>query len=215
MEVSFTLWSLHDVLKEVPFDTPITEQAVHLDFSRMAVPYYLKDGFRVSFLYADDSYPSDAACLIYSPRNVVTIVIILKRKFEDALKARLTNPDDAILLELCCRRRELYCHEICHLVAIMRAFPSERSSKAREDFIEKLREKFAKSMSEAENSMSVPLVSVESRGDSPSVFDKDHFRYGNDNLNYFRLYDQLMLNYDTMQQFRIQIFSIKHAIVYE
>jgi hypothetical protein len=46
--------------------------------------------------------------------------------------------------------------------------------------------------------MSIPLVSTESSGDSPSVFDKDHFRYGNDNLNYFRLYDQLMLNYDTM-----------------
>jgi hypothetical protein len=198
MEVSFTLWSLHDVLEKVPFDTPITGQAVHLDFSKMAVPYYLKDGFRLSFLYADDSYPMDAVCLIYSPKNVVTIVIVLKRKFEDALKAWFSQPDDKGLFAMCCRRRELYCHEICHLIAIIRAFPSDRSSRVREDFIKKIEAKFEKSITDAENSMSIPLISTEKPKDSPSVFDKEHFRYENDNLDYFRLYDQLMLNYDTM-----------------
>ncbi|MDR3337305.1 MAG: hypothetical protein LBT16_08890 [Treponema sp.] len=199
MEVSFTLWSLHDVLEKVPFDTFATEQAVHLDFSKMAVPFYVKDGFRVSFLYADDSYPRDAACLIYSPKNVVTIVIVLKRKFEDALEAWFSQPDDNGLA-MCCRRRELYCHETCHLIAIVRAYPSDRSSRAREDFIRKIKEKFAKSINDAENSMSIPLISTERPEDSPSVFNQDHFRYENDNLNYFRLYDQLMLDDDTMRK---------------
>jgi hypothetical protein len=200
MEVSFTLWSLHDVLEKVPFDTPVTGEAVHLDFSKMAVPYYLKDGFRVSFLYADDSYPSDAACLIYSPKNVVTIVIILKRKFEDALEAWSPQSDDDNGLAVCCRRRELYCHETCHLIAIVRAFPSDRSSRVREDFIKKIKAKFEKSITDAENSMSIPLISTEKPEDSPSVFDKEHFRYENDNLSYFRLYDQLMLNDDAMRK---------------
>jgi len=35
MEVSFTLWSMQDVLKVIPFDKPAGE-TVHLDFSKMA-----------------------------------------------------------------------------------------------------------------------------------------------------------------------------------
>jgi len=47
--------------------------------------------------------------------------------------------------------------------------------------------------------MSIPLISGENPGDSPSVFDKDHFRYEGDDLNYFRLYAELMLDYDTLR----------------
>ena len=92
----------------------------------------------------------------------------------------------------------MYCHEVCHLVAIMRAFPSDKSSRAREDFITKIRDKFAKSVKRAEDKKAVPLASTEKLGKSPSVFDKDHFRYGDDNLNYFELYKELMFPYDRM-----------------
>jgi hypothetical protein len=50
----------------------------------------------------------------------------------------------------------------------------------------------------AEGTEAVPLVSMEKPGDSPSLFDNDHFRYGNDSLNYFRLYQELMLDYQKM-----------------
>jgi hypothetical protein len=41
-------------------------------------------------------------------------------------------------------------------------------------------------------------VAIESQGVSPSSFDKDHFRYDDDSMNYFRLYEELMLNEDVM-----------------
>jgi len=200
VEVSFTLWSVYNILEKIPFDAPVTEGAVHLDFSSMAVPYYIKNGFKVSIFYKDDSFPVDAACSIYSPKNVVTVVIIIKRKYEDSLRSWLFTHEDRYL-ENCCRRRELYCHEVSHLVAIVRAYPSDRSSKVREDFIGKLRGKFNKSINAAENSRAIPLlgsISVESPGESPSVFDKDHFRYDNDSLNFFKLYQELMFPYDRM-----------------
>ena len=130
------------------------------------------------------------------------VVIIMKRQYETHFRAWLGGKNQ--ILKECCFRRELYCHEICHLVAIIRAFPSDRSSRAREDFISKIKEKFLKSVKTAEEIMAVPLVSVENQGISPSVFDKDHFRYGNDSVNYFKLYQELMLPYDRM------IDSAKH-----
>ena len=197
MEVSFTLWTMKEIIKAIPFDTS-TREAVHLDFLEMAVPYYVKSGFRVSIFYIDDTFPVDAACSIYSPKNVVTIIILIKRKFEDAFSEWQNKHENVDVFGLCCRRRELYCHETSHLIAIIRAFPSNRSSKVREDFKNKIRVKFENSINKAESSMSIPLISEEKPGDSPSVFDKDHFRYENDDLNYFRLYEELMLDYDTM-----------------
>jgi hypothetical protein len=213
MEVSFTLWSLQNILEKIPFNLPATEKGVHLDFSKLAVPYYIKDGFKVSIFYTEDSFPVDAACSIYSPKKVVTVVILIKRKFEDALSRWLLNPEDKDL-PLCCRRRELYCHEASHLIAIIRAFPSDRSSRVRDDFLEKIKEKFDKSIIAAENSMTLPLISGEKPGDSPSVFDKDHFRYKNDDLNYFRLYEELMLDYDTMYNALKKICDSGKKIIY-
>jgi hypothetical protein len=200
MEVSFTLWSLKDVLAKIPFDVP-SEGLVDLDFSEIAAPYYVKDVFKVSFVYKD-SLPYEACCTIYSPRRVVTVVIIMKRQYEDSLKKWIGDHTQAV--DTGCLRRELYCHETCHLVAIIRAFPSDRSSRVREDFIAKIKEKFAKSVDSAEELKAVPLVSLDPEGASPSAFDKDHFRYGNDTLNYFRLYQELMLNYDKM------IIAVEH-----
>ena len=186
---------------------PITEGAVHLDFSECAVPYYIKNDFKLSIIYQDDSYPVDATCVIYSPKKVVTVVFIIKRKFEDALKNWLVTHNEK-LFDTCCRRRELYCHETSHLIAIIRAFPSNRSSKVREDFILKISAKFKESIDIAEDSMAIPLVfSEEKPDDSPSIFDKDHFRYENDDLDYFSLYAELMLDYDTMYNALKQIID--------
>jgi hypothetical protein len=197
MDVSFTLWSLNEVLAKIPFDDPPISDLVALDFSEIAAPYYVKHGFKVSIIY-EDSLPYEACCSIYLPegKNIVTVVIIIKREYETAFKAWRSG--DKSVIQPCCFRRGLYCHESCHLVAIMRAFPSDRSSRARDDFITKIKEKFAKSVKTAEEIKAVPLASAEKLGESPSVFDKDHFRYGDDNLNYFELYKELMFPYDRM-----------------
>ena len=197
MEISFALWSLHDLIKKLPFDSPVEDDAIHMDFSKLAVPYYVKNWFKVSIFYQDDSYPVDAACLIYSPKNIVTVVFIMKKKFENTFKLWFDTQDEKILDD-CCRRRELYCHETCHLIAMIRAYPSDRSTKVREDFLIKLKKKFDKSINAAQDSRVVPLVSIENPGESPSVFDKDHFRYENDSLNFFLLYQELMFPYDRM-----------------
>jgi hypothetical protein len=122
----------------------------------------------------------------------------MNREYEEALKAY--EEGDLTVLNQCCLRRELYCHEICHLFAITRAYSSIRVSKAREEFIERIKNKFNKSMGIAENKKAVPWdsVAIESRGISPSAFDKDHFRYDDDGLNYFRLYEELMLPEDNI-----------------
>jgi hypothetical protein len=130
-------------------------------------------------------------------------LIFIKRKFEVAFAAWIGKKSKN--LALCCRRRELYCHEVCHLVAIIRAFPSDCYAKARENFIEKIKNKFAKSLNDAENSISIPLISAKNPDDSPSVFDKCHFRYEDDDLNYFRLYEELMLNHELMRNALLKI----------
>jgi hypothetical protein len=204
---------MRDVIKKIPFDAPVGEP-VHLDFSNMAVPYYVKSGFKVSVFCVDDSHPVDASCCIYSPQKTVTVIILIKRKFEKALEKWQTNQNGDVLLVPCCRRRELYCHETSHLIAIIRAFPSDRLSKTREDFIAKLREKFNKSVSDAGSPTAIPLISQENADDSPSVFDKDHFRYQGDDLNYFRLYAELMFDYDTMRNTLKKFYDAEEKEIY-
>ena len=197
MDVSFTLWSLKEVLAKIPFDDPANSDPVDLDFSEIIAPYYVKNDFKVSFIY-EESLPYEASCSIYSPKNKTTVVIIMKREYEDYFRAWQGGDKQGI--EQCCFRRELYCHEACHLVGIIRAYPSVRTSKAREDFITKIKEKFTKSVKTAEEIKPAPLAASteEKSGESPSVFDKDHFRYGDDSLNYFDLYKELMFPYDRM-----------------
>ena len=194
MEINFTLWSLEGVLGKIPFNRSANGH-VDINFFDSAVPYYIKRFFRISILF-EESLPFEACCTIRSPNHILTVVIIMKKEYEDALRAWLAG--DSTTLNSCCKRRELYCHEVCHLVAIIRAFPSNRSSSAREDFIEKIRQKFAESLDNAANFTAAHFVSVEANGESPSIFDKEHFRYANDSLNYFGLYQELMLDYDRM-----------------
>jgi hypothetical protein len=207
MEISFTLWAMQDILKKIPFDRP-AGGAVHLNFSDMQVPYYVKNGFRVSIFYEDETFPLDAVCCIFSPQNTVTIVIIIKQKFEDALD-RWLRTGDSSKLDLCYRRRELYCHEICHLFAIITAYPSNRSRSVRKDFEAKIKKKFDDSIRADQSMAASGFISQEGPNDSPSDFDKDHFRYENDHLNYFLLYAELMLPYDTLFELLKRVCSTK------
>ena len=200
MEVDFTLWSLQDILKQIPFNTPVAENGIALDFSKINAPDYVKTNFKVIFIYdKTDNAPYDASCSIYSPNDTkkIGIVITINQKYEKALEKWLKNKDKECI-ELCCRRRELYCHEVSHLIAIIRAFPSERFFHAKDDFIKRSNDKFSKSIKTAEEVKPVRISTIKP-GVSPSIFDKEHFRYGNDSLNYFNLYQDLILPYDRMK----------------
>ena len=196
MEISYVLWTMKDILENIPFNRPAGE-AVHLNFSDMEVPYYVKNWFRISIFYVDDTFPSDAVSLIVSVKNSLTLVMIIKQRYEENLRIWLEN-GDASIYDLCCRRRELYCHETCHLIAIIMAYPSNRSKMVRKDFEAKIRKKFNDSICADQSMMTSGFISQEGPNDSPSDFDKDHFHYENDNLNYFGVYAELMLPYDTL-----------------
>ena len=213
MEVSYTLWSLQDIIKAIPFDKPAGE-AFHLNFVNMDIPGFIKYGFKITVFYVDDTFPVNASCTIFSPQNIVTIIIIIKKKFEDALHAWQEN-GNASGFFLCCRRRELYCHEISHLIAIIRAYPSDRLSKVRRDFVKKIKNKFEASIHADESSIAFNLTSEERPGYSPSVFEKDHFRYEDDDLNYFRLYSVLMLDYDLLRNALKHIYDTKKPINFQ
>jgi hypothetical protein len=207
MEVRFTLWTLSDILKSIPFNKP-SGGDVHLDFSNMKVPYYVQNWFKLSIFYVGDECPFDAMCCIFSPQDVVTVVIILKKKYEDDLRKWQQSNDESVL-DQCYRRGELYCHETCHLVAIIRAYPSNRYKKEREDFEDKIRKKFDDSINADLDKVGSTLISRDMPGESPSEFEKDHFSYEGDGLNYFKLYAELMLPYIKLYNALKKIASTK------
>jgi hypothetical protein len=206
MEARYTLRSLQQIIDKIPFNEPAAG-SIDVDFSKLAAPYHVRDIFNLSIEY-ENSLPFEASCSIYSPNNKVTVVMLMKQEYEDALR-KYSEGDDSFL-EQCCLRRELYCHEICHLFAIIRAYSSNRDSRVREEFMKRIKDKFIKSLGTAEKTKNVPWegVAIESQGVSPSSFDKDHFRYDDDNMNYFKLYEDLMLNEDLMDKAAVNLSNV-------
>jgi len=197
MDVRYTLRSLQQILEKIPFDKP-SLNPVDINFSKIAAPCHVKDVFNLSIEY-ENLLPYQASCSIYTPKNKVTVVIVMKKEFEEALVTY--NNGDFSTLDQCCLRREIYCHEVCHLSAIIRAYSSNRDSRIREEFIKRIEDKFTISMGNAVNKNTVPwenFAAIEPQNTSPSAFDKEHFRYADDSLNYFQLYENLMLPEDKM-----------------
>jgi hypothetical protein len=199
--------ALSDVIMNIPFDVP-SDKIFSLDFSDMRVPYYVQEWFKLSILYVDDTYPLEAFSCVFSPKRVVTFILIIKKKYEDYL-IKWQEKKDVGILNRCYRRRELYCHETCHLIAIIRAFPSNRSLRERDEFVEKLKRKMAGSFYADLNMAANCLISQDGHDDSPSDFGKDHFSYEGDSLNYFKLYAELMLPYDRLYEALKKIYETK------
>jgi len=199
MDVRYTLRSMQQILKGIPFDSPASKP-VDIEFSKIASPCHVKDFFNLSIEY-ESSLPYEASCSIYSPKNKITIVIVMRDEYEAALKAY--NKGDISKLDQCCLRREIYCHEACHLISIIRAYSSNRDSKVREEFMQRIEDKFTKSIGNAQNKNTVPwekIAAMEPPDTSPCAFDKEHFRYADDSLNYFQLFEELMLPEDKMYE---------------
>jgi hypothetical protein len=221
MNIRFTLRALQKILDEIPFDRS-AQDPIDLDFSKYATPCHVKDFFNLSIEY-EDALPYEACCSIYlaSDKVKITVVLIMNREYEEAFRAY--QGGDASFLQKCCLRRELYCHEACHVIAIVRAFSSNRSSKVMEEFLERIKDKFTKSMGTAETTQTIRWadadadVAFEREGISPSAFERDHFRYGDDDLNYFGVYAELMLPEDKMIEAAKSLSTIveERALTYE
>ena len=136
MDVRYTLRSLQQILEKIPFDKP-SLAPVDVSFSEIAAPCHVKDIFSLSIEY-ENLLPYEASCSIYTPKNKVTVVIVMRKEYEESLVAY--NNGDFSTLDQCCFRREIYCHEVCHLSAIIRAYSSNRDSRIREEFIKRIEE---------------------------------------------------------------------------
>jgi hypothetical protein len=160
--------------------------------------------------------------VLRSPENnyTYTVIIIINKKFElDFQNQETINDFLKRDYRMVCRRRELYCHEVCHLVAIIRAFPSYRDKPStlnflsnilngnNEDYVktrvETLEKKFFQKTKESFNSVLSGLktmlvfnitLSFNDFEDTPSEFDRDHFPYAEDELNYFKLFSEFMVS---------------------
>ena len=199
MDVRYTLRSMQQILKKIPFDH-FASNLIDIDFSKIASPCHVKDSFNLSIEY-EELLPFEASCSIYTPKNKVTIIIVMKKEYEEALEKY--NNGDITKLDQCCLRREIYCHEACHLIAIIRAYSSSRDSRIRDEFLHRIEDKFTISMGNATNKNVVPwdnIAAIEHHNISPCIFDKEHFRYADDSLNYFQLFEELMLPEDKMYE---------------
>jgi hypothetical protein len=87
MEARYTLRSLQQIVEKIPFDKPATGP-IDVDFSKLATPYHVRDIFNLSIEY-ENLLPFEASCSIYSPNNKVTVVMLMKQEYEDALRKYL------------------------------------------------------------------------------------------------------------------------------
>jgi len=122
-EVTRLIRSIKGILEQIPLDNPVTADRFFIDPSKTDnVPQHLKTKFQIMFRYQLGT-PYAAACLIYSPKDTVTVVIIIKKEYEMFFHAFLKNfPTDKQLIQVC-SRRSVYVHEICHMIAVIRLFP--------------------------------------------------------------------------------------------
>jgi hypothetical protein len=204
---------LEGILSRVPFKEPYLSDRFNIATNELSgLPDIVKRFFDITFIYTQKAR-FEACCILQKAEKTYTIIIIMAKDYELDFKKQCDIPN--ILerdLSKVCRRRELYCHEICHLIAIIRAFPDYVSVSENNSFIKKLfyrwcneirnekeffaitRSSFRTTLTDIETliKMSFP-VSFTSIGDSPSDFNKDHFPYPGDELNYFRLFNELMV----------------------
>jgi len=183
--------SIQGIIERIPLNTPVTDDRVFIKPSQLAhVPQYLKSNFEIVLRYKPD-IPFKAACLIYSPKNVVTIVIIINKKYESDLQQFLKQFPNNKHLEEACERRSVYIHEIGHLAAAIRLFPENYDTNTRKDFVSAIESKFGIALKDAEGGQ---FFAHFEKTVPPFVFNDDHFSFNNDRFNYHALYQELMIS---------------------
>jgi len=198
--------SIKGILDQIPLDTPITDERLFIDPSKLNfVPQYLKSNFQIVFRYGQN-VPFNAACLIYSPKNVVTVVIIINKRYETLFSTFLQHfPNNRHLADVC-SRRSIYIHETCHLIAVINLFPYNYDTATRQVFREKIEAKFGQELNDAEG---MNFFAHFEKTVPPYIFSNDHFQYDSDNLNYNELYPEIMINDGQIRETVKKMFSVE------
>ena len=196
-EVIRLIQSIKGILEQIPLDTPVVDERFFIKPSELNnVPQHLKSNFQIMFRYKLGT-PFEAACFIYSPRNAVTVVIIINKKYETLFHTFLKHfPTDRQLIDVC-SRRSLYVHETCHLAAAIRLFPDNYDAATRQIFQEKVAAKFGQEVNDAEGKQ---FFAHFERTVPPFIFSNDHFQYDGDMLNYNELYQEIMISDDQIKE---------------
>jgi hypothetical protein len=205
-EVIRLISSIKGILDKIPLDNCFISDRLFIKPADLNnVPYYLKNNFQIVFRYKND-IPYDAACLIYSPKNVVTVVIIIKKKYESLFEDFLNSfPTDKDINDIC-SRRSIYVHEICHLVAAIKLFPDNYITSTRQAFRKKVEAKFGKEVDDAEDKQ---FFAHFEKNIPPFIFSNDHFQYEGDKLNYNELYQEIMISDEKIKETVKKMFDSK------
>jgi len=217
MDIFRVIRSINGILEKIPFDRPETRNRFIIETNNLSdIPYHIRRFIDVCFIYSTN-VAFDACCVLQKTISIYTVIIIIHKKFElDFQQQETINDFLKRDYGMVCRRRELYCHEVCHLVAIIRAFPAYRDKPSLLNFIsrifndnyiktkvESLEKRFYQKTKESFNNVLSNLktilafnitLSFNDFEDTPSDFDRDHFPYAGDKLNYFKLFSEFMVN---------------------
>ncbi|MDR0444088.1 MAG: hypothetical protein LBH44_11860 [Treponema sp.] len=98
------------------------------------------------------------------------------------------------MIDIVCKRRELYCHEITHAIAVINIFPDHISEDSRQQFLEKIKRKFERSLNDVETRSVFPFaLSFDTHKNNPWHIVNEHFSY-EDKLDYPAIYGNLMID---------------------
>jgi hypothetical protein len=217
MEIQRVVRSIRGILSNIPFDRPELRSRFIIETNELKdIPFFIRRYFDICFIYTND-VGFDACCVLQKTLSTYTIIIIVKKEFETNFQQQEATSDFLSRnYSKVCRRRELYCHEVCHLIAIINAFPSYQFDSTRKSFFLKLSKVFIdktnfesqekKFFQKTKNSFknvlggiktmlayNIPL-SFNDFENIPTEFDRDHFPYAGDDLNYFKLFSELMVS---------------------
>jgi len=193
--------SIQGIIERIPLSTSVKDDRIFIKPSELTnVPQRLKSNFEIVLRYEPD-IPFKAACLIYSPKKVVTILIIINKKYESDFQQFLKQFPNNKHLEEACERRAVYIHEMCHLAAAIRLFPENYDANTRRDFVSAIEAKFNKDAAGGQFFAHVEKTVP------PFAVNNDHFSFDNDKFDYQALYQELMISDDGIKETVAKMFE--------
>jgi len=193
--------SIQGIIERIPLSTSVTDDKISIHPSELTnVPQRLKCNFEIVLRY-EPNILCKAACIIYSPEKVVTVVIVINKKYESDFHQFLNQFPSNNHLQDACERRSVYIHEICHLAAVIRLFPENYDANTRKDFVSAIEAKFNKDAAGGQFFAHVEKTVP------PFIFNNDHFSFNNDKFNYHALYQELMISDDGIKETVAKMFE--------
>jgi len=193
--------SISGIIERIPYDTPITEsERIFINPTEIdAVPQYLKSNFKIVVRYKDN-VPFKAACIIYSPKSAVTVMIIINKRFELLFQQFIDQFPGNVFLSVTCERRAIYVHETCHLAAVIKLFPENYDNNTRKKFVAAVEAKFG-------NELEGGQFFMHFDDSTPYNFDDNHFQFAGDKLDYHVLFAELMFSNKKIKEVVAKLFN--------